>query len=109
MNKNLTENQKARIDNFAEIKKQCDILTRTVEKEKQALLDELGVGVYVTDNNILSFAGQERRTTQWKKIAEENIEPALLNNLVANNTNLTNFIMCRVTEAYKSDANETIY
>jgi biotin-(acetyl-CoA carboxylase) ligase len=108
MNKNLTENQKAKIDKFAEIKKQCDILTKTVEKEKEALLAELGVGIYVTDKNILSFSEQERRTTRWKQIAEENIEPALLNELVANNTNLTNFVMCRVTEACKSDANETI-
>lgn len=106
VNTNLSENQKIKIDKFAEIKKQYDILTRVVEKEKEALRAELGIGVFVTDNNVLCFAEQERRTTQWKKIAEENIEPDLLNELIPDNTTTTQFVICRVTETGTSGANE---
>lgn len=103
----LNENQKARIDNFAEMKKQYEILTKKVEMEKEALLAELGVGTYITDNNILSFAEHERNTTQWKKIAEENIEPDLLKNeLIPNNSTASRFVMCKVKEITTSGANE---
>ena len=96
--KQLTENQMTRIDALAEMKRQFDILSRTIDKEKEALLAELGLGVYVTDNTILSFAEQERRTTQWKEIAEENIEPHILDELIPGKTNRTMFVTCRTTK-----------
>lgn len=93
----LTDEQKARIDNFAKLKKECDIITKSVDKEKEALLAELGLGVFVTDNTILSFAEQLRHTTKWKQIAEENIEPEVLEQLIPENTTETPVISCRTT------------
>ena len=94
----LTKEMEKRIDDFAELKKQYEMLKENYESEKELLLNELGIGTWTTDRTVLTFAETVRNTVKWKSIAEDNIEKELLEKLVAENSSETHCVMCRVNE-----------
>ena len=86
-----------KINELAKLKEIAEKSKQDFDNMKNELLDELGLGNWETDRVKLCFTERTTKTTAWKSIAENNIEKAVLEKLVAENTTETISSLCKIT------------